>query len=91
MFAGAMTHRETLDDRISMDFFVVCFLCRVIFMGGVGGQTVISVLAVNVSVCVTLTHAATHAQKVWARGAAGEEGEAFLGCPLFLNYILDPV
>lgn len=66
MFAGEMSHRETLGDRISMDFFVVFFLCRVIFMVGVGlgGQTVISVLAVNVCVCVTLTHAATHAHKV---------------------------
>lgn len=41
--------------------------------------------------CVSLSHTLPHTRTKWSSGAAGEEGEAFLGCPLFLNYILDPV
>lgn len=80
------TRRSHLDGFLCCVFFVSSH-----FHGWGGGGRQSFLFSQSTCPCVSLSHTLPHTRRKWARGAAGEEGEAFLGCPLFLNYILDPV
>lgn len=88
MFAGEMSHEKHSTIASRWISLLCLFYVESFSWVGWGGSHFCS-LSQRVRVCQSHTRCHTRAQ--WASGAAGEEGEVFLGCPLFLNYILDPV